>query len=213
MEEIVQQLSTLNPLWIYVAIAVFCFVENIFPPAPSDMLVVACGSFIGFGTVSFTPALFLASVGSTIGFVVMYKIGDWFGDKIVETGRLKFIPLKQVRKVEGWFQKYGYAVIVGNRFLSGTRAVVSFFAGLSELSLSKTIILSFVSAAAWNAILLYAGKELGENWKDISYYLQLYSRAITSVLILALLIATGRYLYRKRGRPTRQTDSKKTRRT
>lgn len=207
MEEIVQQLSTWNPLWIYLAVAVFCFVENIFPPAPSDMLVVACGSFIGFGDVNFLLALLLASIGSTAGFFVMYKIGDWFGVKIVERGKLKFIPIAQVRKVEGWFQQYGYVVIVANRFLSGTRAVVSFFAGLSELSLPKTIVLSFVSALAWNAILLYAGKELGENWRDVSQVLQLYSRAITSILILLLLIMVGRYLYKKRDRTRHPADS------
>ena len=200
MEDIVQQLSTWNPLWIYLAIAVFCFVENIFPPAPSDMIVVACGSFIGFGSVSYFPALFLASLGSTVGFLVMYKIGDWFGVRIVETGKLKFIPVDQILRVEGWFRRYGYVVIVANRFLSGTRAVVSFFAGLSKLSLPKTVLLSFVSALAWNAILLYAGKELGENWRDISEYLQIYSRAITSVVVLGLLIVLGRYLYKKRDR-------------
>ncbi len=205
MEEIVQQLSTWNPLWIYVAVAVFCFVENIFPPAPSDMLVVACGSFIGFGSVNFTLALVLAAIGSTVGFVTMYKIGDWFGLKIVERGKLRFIPVAQVRKVERWFQQYGYVIIVANRFLSGTRAVVSFFAGLSELSLPKTIVLSFISALAWNAILLYAGKELGENWRDLSQYLQLYSRAITSALILILLIVVGRYLYTKKRAQAKQS--------
>lgn len=209
MEEIVQQLSTWNPLWIYVAIAAFCFVENIFPPAPSDMLVVACGSFIGFGSVGFLPAVLLASAGSTVGFVAMYKIGDWFGLKIVETGKLKFIPVAQVRKVEGWFQRYGYVIIVANRFLSGTRAVVSFFAGLSELSLPKTILLSFISALAWNSILLYAGKELGENWRDISQYLQIYSRAITSVLVLAVLIVLGRYLYKKHDHKRRPSSPEK----
>ena len=203
MEDIVQQLATWNPLWIYLAVAVFCYVENIFPPAPSDMLVVACGSFIGFGSVNFVLALLLASAGSTLGFLTMYKIGDWFGVKIVEAGKLKFIPITQVKKVEGWFQRYGYVVIVANRFLSGTRAVVSFFAGLSELSLGRTIVLSFISALAWNAILLYAGKELGENWRDLSEYLQIYSRAITSVVILGLLIAVGRYLYKKLDRSKR----------
>lgn len=198
MEEIVQQLASWNPLWIYAAIALFCFVENIVPPAPSDMLVVACGSFIGFGSVGFVPALVLAAAGSTAGFGVMYLIGRWFGAKIVETGKLRFIPVARVQAVEGWFKKYGYAVIVVNRFLSGTRAVVSFFAGMSRLSLSKTMVLSFVSAAAWNAILLYAGKELGENWRDLSEILQIYSRAITSFVILILLFALGRYLYKKR---------------
>ncbi len=173
---------------MYFSVAGFAFLENLFPPLPSDALVLFVGSLVGVGTVDFTLALIVTSLGSTAGFVVMYKVGDWFGLKILETGRIPFIPVEKVHKVEGWFRKYGYFLIVVNRFLTGTRAVVSFFAGMSELPLTATTILSFISALVWNFLLLFAGKQLGENWQVIGSYLASYSQGITIVLLLVAFL-------------------------
>ncbi|MBI3111836.1 MAG: VTT domain-containing protein, partial [Ignavibacteriales bacterium] len=112
MEEFIQSLAGLNPGWIYLAVAGIAYIENIFPPFPSDVIVVFAGSLAGLGTVDFTTALLLATAGSTLGFMTMYKIGDWFGDHILETGKLRFIPRESVHRVEGWFRKYGYLVVI-----------------------------------------------------------------------------------------------------
>jgi membrane protein DedA with SNARE-associated domain len=197
VEELIRRLSSLNPFWVYCTVSGVAFIENIFPPFPSDVLVVFAGSLAGLGTIDFTVALILTSLGSTAGFVLMYKIGDWFGLRILETGKLPFIPTDQVHKVERWFRKYGYFLIVANRFLAGTRAIVSFFAGMSELPLLSTSILSFVSALLWNFTLLYAGLKLGENWQVIAFYIATYSKIITLIIAVIALLLIGRYLHRQ----------------
>jgi membrane protein DedA with SNARE-associated domain len=197
VEELIRRLSTLNPFWVYFTVSGVAFIENIFPPFPSDVLVVFAGSLVGLGTIDFTLALILTSIGSTLGFVAMYKVGDWFGIKILETGKLRFIPTDKVHKVERWFRKYGYFLIVVNRFLSGTRAIVSFFAGMSELPLMTTTILSFISALIWNFLLLYAGLKLGENWQLIGSYLAGYSRVVTAIVVLIILAVLGRFFYNR----------------
>lgn len=199
MEDFINSLTQLDPFWIYVAVAGIAYIENILPPFPSDVIVVAAGSLVGIGTINFTVALVMATAGSTLGFMTMYKLGDWFGDKILEKGKIKFIPLDSVHRVEKWFKKYGYWVVVANRFLAGTRAVVSFFAGMSELPILNATALSCVSALAWNLILLYAGKELGENWRSILIYLQAYGQTITIVAIVAAVVLVWRYLYKRKG--------------
>ncbi|MBM2846235.1 MAG: hypothetical protein HW407_1547 [Bacteroidetes bacterium] len=143
------------------------------------------------------PALLTATAGSTFGFVAMYKIGDWFGDRVLEEGKIKFIPITAVKKVEAWFTRYGYWIIIANRFLSGTRAVVSFFAGMSELNLLKTTLLSFLSALVWNSILLSGGYYLGSNWQKIGIYLSTYSQIVTGVLIVVVLMFVAKFLYQK----------------
>lgn len=198
MEEIIHTLQTLSPMLVYGLIFGIAFVENIFPPSPSDMVIVFGGTLIGLGRVGFVETLLCATAGSTTGFLVMYKIGDWFGDNILERQRLKFIPIDAVRKVEEWFRTYGYWIIVVNRFLTGTRAVVSFFAGMSELKLGKTTVLCFVSALAWNAILVTSGYLLGQNWERIGFYLRTYSEVVTGIVIVVLLFFLGRYFYTKR---------------
>jgi membrane protein DedA with SNARE-associated domain len=117
----------------------------------------------------------------------MYMIGKWFGRHILEQRKLRFIPLDAVRKVEEWFRKYGYWVVVGNRFLTGTRAVVSFFVGMSELNPAKTVALSFLSALVWNTLLVSAGYGLGNNWERIGFYISAYSQVVTGIVIVAVI--------------------------
>jgi len=187
----------MNPLWIYLVVAGIAYLENLFPPFPSDLAIVAAGSLVGIGTIGFFPLLVGTTIGSTLGFVTMYRIGDWFGDRVLEVGKISFIPIENVHKVEGWFRKYGYAVIIANRFLAGTRAIVSFFAGMSELHFWRTTGLSFLSALAWNSILIASGKALGNNWKSIALYLETYSKTVTVIVVIALLALIAWYFYQK----------------
>ena len=204
MEEIIRRLSALNPVWVYLSVSGIAFLENIFPPIPSDVIVLFVGSLVGIGSVDFTVALLFTTVGSTLGFIVMYKIGDWFGLRILETGKLKFIPVENVHRMEGWFRKYGYVLIVANRFLSGTRAVVSFFAGMSELSLSVTTILSFISALTWNFLLLFAGMKLGQNWQRVAFYIDTYSKAFMGIIAIVALLILARYVMKRSSSNGRQ---------
>ena len=197
MEELIRRLSTLNPTWLYLSVGGIAFLENIFPPFPSDVFVVFAGSLAGIGAVDFWWMLLVTTIGSTVGFMAMYKIGDWFGLRILETGKLKFIPTDSVHKIEGWFRKYGYVIIIANRFLSGTRAVVSFFAGMSELKLPVTTVLCFLSALVWNFLLLFAGQKLGQNWKVIFFYMETYSKTVSGIILIIVLLFVARFVYRK----------------
>ena len=160
-------------------------------------MIVAAGTLVGLGHVGFIPTLLSATAGSTLGFLIMYKIGDWFGDNILEQGKIKFLPIEQVHRVERWFTKYGYMIIVINRFLTGTRAVVSFFAGMSELKLLPTTLLCFLSALLWNTILVLAGYYLGQNWDRIGLYITTYSQIVTTIIVLVVLIWAARFVYTK----------------
>ena len=127
MEQFVNYLVALNPLWIYCIAGAIAYIENVFPPSPSDIILVSAGSLVGLGRVDFALLLVLSTIGSTAGFLTMYKVGDWFGLRILEAGKFKYIPIEKVHKVETWFKTYGYWIVIANRFLAGTRAVVSFF--------------------------------------------------------------------------------------
>ena len=179
------------------AVCAIALIENIFPPSPSDLMIVAAGSLVGIGRVGFVETLLFATAGSTAGFLIMYKVGDWFGIHILEQGKIRFIPIEAVRKVEDWFKRYGYGIIIANRFLAGTRAVVSFFAGMSELKIVPTTILCTISALVWNAILVTGGYFLGHNWERIGFYLTTYSQIATAIVVVVVLILVAKYLYNR----------------
>jgi len=187
LEQVIAYLSQVDILWIYVAIFLISYIENIFPPFPSDVIVVFAGSLVAIGTGSVILTVALATAGSTLGFMSMYWIGDQFGDRVIETGKIPFISRTLVHKVETWFRRYGYWVVIGNRFLAGTRAVISFVTGLSELNLPVTTLLSAASALVWNGILVYLGYVVGDNWRVIGDYLATYSKYVTILISLILL--------------------------
>jgi len=200
VEDFISSIIHLDPALVVIAVLLVAFLENLLPPFPSDVLVVAAGSLVGLGSVGFVEVLLAATIGSTIGFLVMYHIGKWFGHRILERGRLPFVPPGAVRTVHGWFARYGYWLIVANRFLAGTRAVVAFFAGMSDLRIGPTLALSFVSSLLWNAVLVTAGFVLGNNWERVGFYLSTYSQVVTGIVILIVIILVIRYLSARSGR-------------
>ncbi len=190
----------LDPIWVYIVIFLAAYIENLFPPSPSDVVVVFGGALAAVGHGKFPLSLLAATAGSTLGFLTMYAVGKWFGRRIIEAHRLKFIPLDNIHVVEAWFAKYGYWIIVANRFLAGTRAIVSFFAGISELRLGLTTLLSCLSSLAWYSILIYAGYALGHHWEKMLLYLTTYSQIITGIIILIVVALVARYFIIRGGK-------------
>ncbi len=197
-EGILNQISTYPPLWIYVVLFFFSFIENVFPPSPSDLVVLVGGTLISTGVIHFIPTLILTTLGSIIGFMVLFYLGSAVDKKVIHSGKLKFIPIDAVDKVEAWFNKYGYWVILVNRFLPGTRSVISFFSGLSHLKVKKTIVLATISAFAWNAIILYLGIVFGDNVKVVDDYLSTYSNIVIAVTVVIVLFFIIRNIVRKK---------------
>jgi len=202
LDEFIQFVSSLDPVWVYVTIFALAYIENIFPPSPSDIVVVFGGSLVALGHGHFLVALLAGTTGSTLGFLTMFLIGKWFGKTVVESGKLRFLSLGSVHRAEQWFNRYGYGLIVINRFLSGTRAVISFFAGLSNLDVTKALILSFVSSLVWNGVLVYSGFVLGRNWHKIGLYLSTYTQAVTAVVALVVVILLVRYVFARNNNAT-----------
>jgi membrane protein DedA with SNARE-associated domain len=197
-ESILNQLSSFSPIWIYVTLFLFAFVENVFPPSPSDLVVVVGGSLIATGVINFVPTLILTSLGTVIGFMVLFYIGSTVDKKVIHSGKFKFIPVDAMDKVEIWFNKYGYGIILANRFMPGTRAVISFFAGLSHLDVKKTIMLSAISALAWNALILYLGYIFGDNVDLVDKYLTTYSNIVIGITVVVALFFIIRFYLRKK---------------
>ncbi|TSA27499.1 MAG: DedA family protein [Ignavibacteriales bacterium] len=191
LQQIISYIGTLDPALIYVVLFFFAFIENIFPPSPSDFVVIVGATLISKSTLGIIPILLLTSVGSAIGFIVMYFVGEFLGEKLLRSGKFKFIKQESLDKADRFFHKYGYNIILINRFLPGTRAVVSFFSGVHKLKPMRTFIYAGVSSFVWNAILIFLGIQLGNNLELVDKYLSEYSQiifAITAVIIIFVLV-------------------------
>jgi membrane protein DedA with SNARE-associated domain len=199
IEQAVEIMQGLPPEGILVFAFFITFLENVFPPSPSDMLMVFCGTLAGVGAVNAPLLTVVASVGGCAGFVVMYQLGARYGNGILEWRLLKFIPRGSVVKAEQWFAQHGFWLIFLNRFFSGTRAVISLFAGMSHLHLPKTLGLSFAGTLIWNTLLVVGGFLLGDNWRDLGGYLSLYGWIITGgIALMGVIWYIVKYFRRKK---------------
>jgi membrane protein DedA with SNARE-associated domain len=198
VEQILTFLQSVPAIYLLLIVFGLALVENLFPPSPSDIVILFAGTLIPISKVDFISLLIFSTLGSVVGFLIMFTIGQKFERSVVETGKLKYIPKDAIFKVESWFQKWGYWIIVVNRFLSGTRAVVSFFAGMSGLKVRKTTLLSGVSALLWNSILIFLGMEFSSNWKEIFAKVESYGNLLFITIGLIILLFVIRYFINKR---------------
>ncbi|MFH1052465.1 MAG: DedA family protein [bacterium] len=182
--------------WYLVLLTAFfiTILENVFPPSPSDSVIIFTGTLVGIGTVGLIPLLIVTTAGSIVGFVIMFYLGRFVGHRIIKSKRIKFINEENIKRPNKWINKYGYFIIALNRFLSGTRGVVSFLAGMAELKPTYTISLAGASALIWNFILIYLGMVLGKNWRRAEQYLESYEQFILPAIIIILLIVFIRFV-------------------
>ncbi len=207
-ETAIEILTSVPWYWILLIAVLTTMVENLFPPAPGDSIIVFTGTLISIGTVGFIPLLLATTLGSVLGFIIMFLLGRNLDNKIMNSSMFSFISRDGMKKVEKWFQKYGYSLIIANRFLSGTRAIISFFAGMSNLVFWKTILLSAVSALLWNGILLSLGALFGEHLEEIYSYMKLYGKILLPIggLVIVGLVINWYIKNRKSNQSTRQSE-------
>ncbi len=198
LEEILVYIGSLNNTWIYIILFFFAFIENIFPPSPSDVIVVVGASLIASNGLGFLHVLLITSIGSALGFILMYYVGFFLSEKVLRTEKLKFINQDALHKTDLWFAKYGYWIVLANRFLPGTRSVISFFSGVHELNVIKTFVFALISAFLWNVIIIELGMMLGNNVELIDYYLTTYSNVVVALTVIVLIILAVRYYFKKK---------------
>lgn len=178
------------------------YVENIVPPIPGDVLVAFGGYLAAESIIDLAPVFILTTVASVIGFMTVYWLGSHWGVQIKEKKEkfwlVKFIPIKYMNKVRSWMGRWGLGVVMANRFLAGTRSVISLTAGISHTPITATVISSTISSILWNGILLGFGWFVHENWHVIGNYLSIYGRIILAAIAIVILIRVLMAYYRKR---------------
>jgi len=187
LEYIESIIAQVDPAIAYLILFASAFVENTFPPIPGDTVVVVGAYLITTGKLSFWGVWLSTTGGSVLGFFTMYLIGIKLGRKFFENEkRAKVFGVENIEKIKVWFANWGYWVIFANRFLSGTRSVISLFAGIVRLNWLLVLGLSTLSALIWNGLLMYAGYVLGVNWKSITDIVGQYNQIVIGITLVGI---------------------------
>lgn len=209
LEQVIQFARTLDSTSIYLLLFAIAYLENVVPPIPGDLPVAFVGSLIALNDMSFVGCVLSASVGSVLGFFTMYGIGRFIGFRLYQdrggTVRHKWVeltkkvfPPEQLDIVKSQFSHYGYWLIVANRFLTGSRAIISIAAGMSHLNIAAVHLCAFVSAILWNILLVYGGYLLGSNWEKLGDYISTYGTILTVVVLGIVIVFVVRAILKRR---------------
>ena len=175
--------QSLDSWWGYLFLCVSAMAENLFPPLPGDSFVILSAFLVGRGHLQFLPAYTASTVGSITGFMLLFFAGKYWGRRLFQRGKGRFFSFNHLEKVEGWFERFGFLVIVFNRFLSGFRSIVSFAAGMAGMNTRKVFLLALLSCLIWNGVLMGVGVTVGENWVVIVSH---YKRVVLALIVILL---------------------------
>ncbi|HCI71211.1 MAG TPA: DedA family protein [Balneola sp.] len=199
VQNIVEWINVVPPLGIYLIFFGIAYLENLIPPMPGDVIVAFGGYLAAEGTISISILFVVTVIASVIGFMNMYWFGKKWGSQIEDNPKshfiLRFIDYKYFQKGKKWMNEWGQWVVFGNRFLAGTRSVISLTTGMSGLKISYTVLNSLISSILWNALLIGAGWYVRDNWEVIGKYLSNYGKliliAIVAVITIKFLVFRG----------------------
>ena len=180
---------------IYLFLFASAVMENLFPPIPGDTITIFGAFLVGMGRLDFLAVLLVTTVGSSVGFIILFYAGAFLEREFFIHTDIKFFSARSIIAAEKWFAKHGYTVVAVNRFLPGIRSVISIAAGISGLNGIKVFLLSTLSAVAWNFLWIYSGYALGNNWglvqSKISVIVRNYNIAAAIILILGCMVFCG----------------------
>jgi membrane protein DedA with SNARE-associated domain len=189
IEQVILELGAIAPGWVYLVVALGVAVENVFPPIPADTFVVL-GAFLSAQGRVTGSGVFLATWSMNTGTAMLtYGLARRWGRAVLDTrpGRW-FLRPRQLERLAALYNAHGSKIIFFCRFLPAFRALVPVFAGISHLAFWRTALPIAFASAIWYGVLIYAGSELGKNWRVI---LEMLNEVNLLLLVITMFVGGG----------------------
>ena len=178
----------------YVGIFFLIFFENVFPPIPSEVVLLFGGFMTTYTKLNIFLMIVFSTLGSVAGAIVLYYIGKLLNKerlkKIVsgKVGKVLRIKTNDIDKADYWFDTKGNKTVFFCRFIPVVRSLISIPAGMSEMTMDKFLLYTTVGSAIWNSILLIVGNKVGKNWESILSIMNQYSHIVFMLLIILFIV-------------------------
>ncbi|HEX6741899.1 MAG TPA: DedA family protein [Sphingomicrobium sp.] len=174
----------------YLGVAFLMFLETLFPPIPSEVIMPVAGVAAAQGKLNFTLSVVAGTAGAMLGNIVWYLAARALGHDrlkpiIRRYGKWLTLDWNDVDKAHRWFDRHGIALVFVGRIVPTIRSIVSIPAGLLDMRFRNFVIASTLGTALWTAILAGAGYKLQENFRDIGKVIGPASNLVLGVLVIA----------------------------
>jgi membrane protein DedA with SNARE-associated domain len=162
------------------------FVENLFPPIPSEVVLPMAGFAARLGTLSLAEAVVWTTLGSVLGAWLLYGLGAWLGHDRLRAAAacIPLFDVEDIDKTAAWFARHGTKAVFFGRMLPLFRSFISLPAGTERMNFLVFTLLTLLGSLTWNSVFIGAGYLLGANWHAI----EPYTSALQYVVIAAIVV-------------------------
>lgn len=181
-------------------VAALVALENVFPPIPSELVLLLTGFNVSETRFGYVGAVIFATIGSVVGAYFLYGIGRLLSEERLEAflagvGRIVGLKKSDVHKGFQWFERHGSAVVLFGRLIPVVRSVVSIPAGAEKMPLVRFSVLTALGSLVWNAIWIAVGWGLGDQWEKAGSwgdYIQYGAVVLIAIALIAVIVRARR---------------------
>lgn len=187
----------------YGGISLLMFLENLFPPIPSELIMPLAGFAVSQGKLELFPAIVAGIIGTILGAYPWYYLGKWVSEERLEQladryGKWIGLDAKDIHKSNVWFGRYGHQSVFLGRLVPGIRTIVSLPAGVNAMGLISFTLYSLGGISLWVTFLASAGYKLGDHYELVEQYLGPVSKIVlVSVAVILVLLIVRKQLRRR----------------
>ncbi|NLK25790.1 MAG: DedA family protein [Euryarchaeota archaeon] len=186
----------------YAGIFLAMFIEGIFTPIPSEIIVPFAGYLASVGRFNIILVVLISSLGAAAGSTIAYFIGRQLGRPFIDRfGRYFGFGHDSMSRAEAWFERWGNYGILAGHSLPGIRSIISFPAGISKMDLKRFILFTFMGATIWNTVLTVAGYLLGEYYLVFAENLDGWDIVILAAVCIAFIVYVLYGRWKRSARP------------
>ncbi|WP_207579164.1 DedA family protein [Listeria marthii] len=190
----------------YIGIFLLIMVENLFPPIPSEIILTFGGFMTTVSSLNVVMVIIVATLGSVVGAILLYKVASYFGKErltkiVLKYGRILRLKESDIERAESFFLKYGSWAVFLCRMIPLIRSLISIPAGMTKMKMSRFLILTTAGSLLWNTVLIGLGALLGESWSEIVIFMDSFSTIIYSIIAILVVIGLG-FFFRARFKKT-----------
>ncbi|MBF0672892.1 MAG: VTT domain-containing protein [Salinibacterium sp.] len=167
MEQLTDAVLTLvGSPWLYLVVFAFAALDGLFPPVPSEAVLVAVAALVTAGTAANLVAVAAAAaIGALLGDATTHAVGSRIG-----VDRFRWMRSRRGAAAVGWARRRlqtsaAMAIVVG-RYIPGGRVAVNLTAGATGMPRSRFLPIAALAAASWATYSVIIGLVAGHWAKD-----------------------------------------------
>lgn len=173
----------------YFGIGLLMFLENLFPPIPSELIMPLAGFTIAQGKMGFVQAIAAGVIGTVLGAYPWYFAGSYFGEARLRRwadryGKWLAISGKDIDTAQGWFRRYQERAVFFCRLVPGVRTLISLPAGMNRMPLLLFTLYSTLGTLLWVTFLTVLGYALAEQYQLVDEWLGPVSKIVLVSLVV-----------------------------